>query len=99
MTEHLASLGAVSVPRETYVALLSAALGGGGAAGVTGAGALVGGVARAPGAAPDFLALDRLLELAGAAGAGGPAGYVISQLLGQTSETACSTTLSEGDSL
>ena len=28
MTDHLASLGAVSVPRETYVALLSAALGG-----------------------------------------------------------------------
>jgi leucyl/phenylalanyl-tRNA--protein transferase len=76
MTEHLASLGAVSVPRETYVALLSAALGGGGAAG-----------AAVPGgdAPPDFLALDRLLELAGAAGAGGPAGYVISQLLGQTS--------------
>ena len=33
MTEHLASLGAISVPRETYVALLSAALGGGVAAG------------------------------------------------------------------
>src|SRR5438309_3900794 len=31
MTEHLASLGAVSVTRETYVALLSAALGGGAA--------------------------------------------------------------------
>src|SRR6476469_9225717 len=29
MTEHLASLGAVTIPRETYVALLSAALGGG----------------------------------------------------------------------
>src|SRR6185369_5804260 len=28
MTDHLASLGAVSVPRETYVALLSVALGG-----------------------------------------------------------------------
>jgi leucyl/phenylalanyl-tRNA--protein transferase len=37
------------------------------------------------GNSPDFAALDRLLELAGAAGAGGPAGYVISQLLGQTS--------------
>src|SRR6185312_7698019 len=54
MTEHLASLGAIGIPRETYAALLSAAL-------------------------------DRLLELAGAAGAGGPAGYVIAQLLGQTS--------------
>jgi len=79
MTDHLASLGAVSVPRETYVALLSAALGGTGSP----AGAAV---SSAPaGAPPDFDALDRLLELAGAAGAGGPAGYVISQLLGQTS--------------
>ena len=82
MTEHLASLGAVSVTRETYVALLASALGGGGA---TGAGARAGAVARVPDAPPDFGALDRLLELAGAAGAAGPAGYVISQLLGQTS--------------
>jgi leucyl/phenylalanyl-tRNA--protein transferase len=85
MTEHLASLGAVTVPRETYVALLSAALGGGTAVGAIAAGALVEALGRAPEAAPDFDALDRLLELAGAAGAGGPAGYVISQLLGQTS--------------
>jgi leucyl/phenylalanyl-tRNA--protein transferase len=85
MTDHLASLGAVSVPRETYVALLSAALGGGASVGVPAAGALVEALGRTPAAAPDFLALDRLLELAGAAGAGGPAGYVISQLLGQTS--------------
>ena len=82
MTEHLASLGAISVPRETYVALLSAALGAGAAAG----GAVAGfGAGAAAGAPPDFLALDRLLELAGAAGAGGPGGYVIAQLLGQTS--------------
>ena len=83
MTDHLASLGAISVPRDTYVALLSAALGAG--AGVSVAGAL--GAARdpSPGAAPDFFALDRLLELAGVAGAGGPEGYVIAQLLGQTS--------------
>jgi leucyl/phenylalanyl-tRNA--protein transferase len=85
MTGHLASLGAISVPRETYVALLSVALGGGGTAGVSVAGALADGSGRGPESAPDFLALDRLLELAGAAGAGGPAGYVISQLLGQTS--------------
>jgi len=76
MTDHLASLGAVSVPRETYVALLSAALGGG----------VTGGTVAVAGELPaDFLALDRLLELAGAAGAGGPAGYVIAQLLGHTS--------------
>jgi leucyl/phenylalanyl-tRNA---protein transferase len=80
MTEHLASLGAVSIPREAYVALLSAALGGGGAAVSGGAAAL-----PVPEAPPDFAALDRLLEVTGAAGAAGPAGYVISQLLGQTS--------------
>jgi leucyl/phenylalanyl-tRNA--protein transferase len=82
MTEHLASLGAISVPRETYVALLSAALGAGVAAAGAGAAAFGAGAAAGP---PDFLALDRLLELAGAAGAGGPGGYVIAQLLGQTS--------------
>src|SRR6059058_5159516 len=81
MTEHLASLGAISIPRETYVALLSAALGGGAAGG----GAATGALAGTPDAAPDFGALEKLLELAGAAGAGGPGGYVISQLLGQTS--------------
>ena len=85
MTEHLASLGAITVPRETYVALLSAALGGGAAVGAAAAGALVEALGRTPDAVPDFGALDRLLELAGAAGAGGPAGYVIAQLLGQTS--------------
>jgi leucyl/phenylalanyl-tRNA--protein transferase len=84
MTEHLASLGAVSVPREAYVALLAGALGGGG--GVAAGGSVTTGVALSSSEAPaDFLALDRLLELAGAAGAGGPAGYVISQLLGVTS--------------
>jgi leucyl/phenylalanyl-tRNA--protein transferase len=84
MTEHLASLGAISVSRETYVALLATALGGGEVAGGVGPA----GTARfgaAPDVAADFGALDRLLELAGAAGAGGPAGYVISQLLGHTS--------------
>ena len=85
MTEHLASLGAVTISRETYVALLSAALGGGGAGTVESAGVLVEALSNAPSAPPDFGALDRLLEVTGAAGAGGPAGYVISQLLGQTS--------------
>jgi len=85
MTEHLASLGAVTVPRETYVALLSAALGGGAAGSGAAGGALVEALSAAPAAPPDFGALDRLLEMTGAAGAGGPAGYVISQLLGHTS--------------
>jgi len=85
MTEHLASLGAITVPRETYVALLSVALGAGSAAGGAATGALVEALGRTPDAAPDFLALDRLLELAGAAGMPGADGYVISQVLGQTS--------------
>jgi leucyl/phenylalanyl-tRNA--protein transferase len=82
MTEHLASLGAITVSRSTYVALLATALGGavdGGAS--TGGGA--GSTADTP---PDFFALDALLDVTGAgAGAPGPAGYVISQLLGHTS--------------
>src|SRR5919202_2858637 len=40
MTEHLASLGAISIPRETYVALLSAALGAGASVGAPATGAL-----------------------------------------------------------
>src|SRR3982751_1735861 len=61
MTEHLASLGAVNFTRETYVALLSAALGGGAAS--AGAALFVEGAGRTPGAPPDFAALDRLLEV------------------------------------
>jgi len=79
MTEHLASLGAVSVPRARYVTLLAGALGGG----VEGA-TSTGGAGSAAGAPPDFFALDALLDVTGA-GAAGPVGYVISQLLGQTS--------------
>jgi leucyl/phenylalanyl-tRNA--protein transferase len=87
MTRHLASLGAVAVPRERYVTLLTAALGGGDSAAGSGAGE---GSVVAPASGPgDLWALDRLLEAAGAddseAGGGGPAGKVIVQLLGQTS--------------
>ena len=83
MTDHLASLGAVTVPRATYVGLLAGALGG--SAG-TGAGAGAARRGRSAAEPVEFGALDRLLELAGAdAGAAGPAGYVITQLLGQTS--------------
>ena len=88
MTDHLASLGAVSVSRADYVASLSAALGGGAASGAASEveSALPGGVpSERPGAAPEFLALDRLLVSTGAAGAAAPAGYVIAQLLGVTS--------------
>jgi leucyl/phenylalanyl-tRNA---protein transferase len=97
MTSHLASLGAVTVSRERYAGLLGAALS---SAGVTGSGAGVAalpgsaaGVAESapdvsPSAAlppPEFEALDRLLEVEGVAGAPGPAGQLIAQLLGQTS--------------
>lgn len=83
MTGHLASLGAITVPRDAYVALLSAAIGSTGGDGVPGSEFAP---APATGADPvDFWALDRLLEADGAAGGGGPGGYVISQLLGQTS--------------
>jgi len=84
MTEHLASLGAINVTRETYVALLADALGGGVSAAGGGAVASVASTVP-PDDPPDFFALDRLLELTGAAGADGPAGKVISQLLGVTS--------------
>lgn len=79
MNEHLRSLGAVDVPRETYSALLAAAVAfdsGGGAAEVARA---------AGGGAGDFGALEALLEDAGVAGAPGPSGKLISQVLTQTS--------------
>lgn len=86
MTPHLASLGAISIPRKAYVTLLSGALGAGATgsavAGSSAAGA-AGAAERAP--APEFLALERLLEASGAAGSPGAEGYVIAQLLGQTS--------------
>jgi leucyl/phenylalanyl-tRNA--protein transferase len=94
MTAHLASLGAVNVSRRAYVSLLSGALGGAG----DGAGGASGGGAAAPegsvavvaagssrASPPDLLALDRLLEATGAAGSATAEGYVIAQLLGQTS--------------
>lgn len=80
MTAHLASLGAVTVARDDYVALLSAALGTDSAGDSAGAGA-----SAAELSPPDFGALDVLLEAGGAAGAAGPAGKLIAQLLGQTS--------------
>lgn len=105
MTPHLASLGATTVNRDHYVGLLSSALSsaggaGGGAASPAGATPLAAGDPSASAARPpEFEALDRLLEAAGAAGASGPAGQIIAQLLGQTSYTGSSTTLSDGLSL
>ena len=76
MTPHLASLGAVEIDQKDYLVLLDSALGGGAADAATGAST----------AGPvEFEALDRLLA-ARAEGAGvPPPGWVIAQLLGQTS--------------
>lgn len=93
MTRHLASLGARQVSRDSYVALLSSALGARGATGSgAGAGSDVAGSAVAvlgsttdDAAPPAFGALDRLLDAEGLAGAPGPSGQFIAQLLGHTS--------------
>lgn len=79
-TDHLASLGAIEVPRADYVSLLSASLGAGGAGLALGA----------PEVSADFRALDRLacrsvLGPDSATVFGPPAGKVIAQLLAQTS--------------
>lgn len=85
MTPHLKSMGAVEIDQQDYLALLASALGEGpGAAGGVSAGG-------APAAGPvEFEALDRLLGAPAApgraTGAGvPPSGWVIAQLLGQTS--------------
>ncbi|CAN5635376.1 hypothetical protein BH10PSE14_BH10PSE14_23000 [soil metagenome] len=84
MTEHLASLGAVEIPRAAYLGLLGGALDGvvGTAAGVTSGGFTAG----------DFTALDRLGAAApdparppALTDAGPPSGKVIAQLLTHTS--------------
>ncbi|MDT8757263.1 leucyl/phenylalanyl-tRNA--protein transferase [Sphingomonas psychrotolerans] len=78
-TEHLATLGAVEVPRDDYVALLGDALGD------SAAGLSLG----APSVDGDFFALDRSPPPEPADGAGTVSGplsrKVIAQLLGQTS--------------
>jgi len=80
ITDHLKSLGAVEIPQQTYLQLLSSALGSG-AGGGGGAGA---GAGAAAGASA-FEALDRLLEERASEAGSPPPGWVISQLIGQTS--------------
>jgi len=76
MTPHLESLGAVEIDQSDYLMLLDAALGGG-AAGAGG---------RAVSAGPvEFEALDRLLADRPAGAGVPPPGWVIAQLLDQTS--------------
>ena len=94
MTGHLASLGAVTIGRDDYVALLGVALG----TGTSGSGGSAAGVSAvvSEGAAlpvpdddlppPEFGALDRLLAESGLDGAAAAApGQVIAQLLTHTS--------------
>ena len=76
MTDHLRSLGAIEIAQRDYRALLASALSAGGEPG-SGAGAALG--------APDFGALDGLLDEAAGAEGGVAPGWVIAQLLGQTS--------------
>lgn len=83
MTEHLRSLGAIEIEQKDYVTLLSAALSGvpEGAVGAEGSTGAAG-----AGAGVEFGALDRLLAADPARTVPGPAsGWVILQLLGQTS--------------
>ena len=76
MTPHLATFGAVEIDQKDYLALLASALGEGSAA------AAAAGASEGP---IEFDALDRLLA-ARPDGAGvPPPGWVIAQLLGQTS--------------
>lgn len=90
MTPHLATLGATTVSRDDYVALLGSALSstggvGAGTAGSLGAEVVSAGVLAGSLPPPEFEALDRLLDARGAAGASGPPGQFIAQLLIQTS--------------
>ena len=75
MTEHLRRLGAIEIDQKAYLTLLASALGGG-AAGAGPAGAAAAGAA-------EFGALDRLLAARPIGSP--PSGWVIAQLIGQTS--------------
>ena len=77
-TDHLASLGAVEISREAYVALLSDAL-----SGVVGAPSSAGAADAA--AAGDFFALDRPAGAPAGVVSGPVSGQVIVQLLAHTS--------------
>ncbi len=88
MTEHLKSLGAIEIEQKAYLQLLSAAVASpaegdspsSSSSGAAGAGAAV------ADAGPEFGALDRLLDgRAGSAPDSPPSGWLIAQLLGQTS--------------
>ncbi len=83
ITDHLASLGAVTVPRTRYVTLLGASLGSDGSGGDSLA--EFGGVDPALLDPPDFGLLDTLTESRADGAARGAVGQFIAQLLGHTS--------------
>jgi len=86
MTDHLRSLGAIEISQQDYLVRLEAALSTAapGGAGTGGAPAGAGGAAARAGL--EFGALDRLLAAAPSRTVDAPAsGWVIAQLLGQTS--------------
>jgi leucyl/phenylalanyl-tRNA--protein transferase len=81
ITPHLASLGAIEIPQRDYLERLYSVLSGDGADGAAGA------APSPPFAAGDWGVLDALgaAALAGARATGSPPGYVIAQLLTNTS--------------
>ena len=83
MTNHLASLGAVSIARDDYVTLLSAALGESAAGAGSDTGGLDGAADFLP--PPDFAALDGLLSPGADGAASAAPRHVIAQLLTHTS--------------
>ncbi|MEA3003213.1 MAG: leucyl/phenylalanyl-tRNA---protein transferase [Sphingomonadales bacterium] len=88
ITDHLRSLGAVEIGQEDYLTLLAEALSAGApdGAGTGGAAGGAGDPALGLPTAAEFGALDRLLAADPARTVDGPAsGWVIAQLLGQTS--------------
>ena len=86
ITPHLQSLGAVEIPQADYLARLYSVLSDG--AGAAGAGAAVAGAPSPPFAAGDWAALDALgdaTDFGTERATGSPPGYVIAQLLTNTS--------------
>ncbi|MGQ0560016.1 MAG: leucyl/phenylalanyl-tRNA--protein transferase [Sphingosinicella sp.] len=82
MTDHLRALGAVEIPQQDYLALLASALGAS-SDGVSSAGAGASSLSSTSAAPADLGALDGLL---GSRATGDPpAGWVIAQLIGETS--------------
>ena len=86
ITPHLQSLGAVEIPQADYLARLYSVLSDG--AGAAGAGAAVAGAPSPPFTAGDWGALDALgaaADFGAERATGSPPGYVIAQLLTNTS--------------